>query len=626
MLRVAITGLILAISVAGLAEEKVSGTATPQVCRVLFLGDNTWHGGTLRRVLETLASARGQKVEITETPAKGRPLGEVIAGLIESTTEKKRWDIVVVFDHPLRLVVQRDRDELITELGALEELASRTIWALLPYQKPNLRVETERQTILARLCPDKDVCVLPLVRVFHQVRQLGGGATWLSDLTWERPTSFADYITACLITKVIWGLPQQLPNDIRISDTATLHIPEESLPIVGKVLSGVEISGISAAAISGEFAPELSVPQRLSSDGTPLTLTSGVIPGFLDWNDDDRFELVLCERTVGRWEVWKWPDPRSVLSLVQDAKFPASTANPEITALINSGATVFQVVDFDYDRRPDMLIGTNDGKIFLCRGQAGMVFGQPEVFQFQDGKPFQVPYLHRVYLGELTKDGVWDLVLGDKAGQVLVTSLVEKEGKPVWSPPRPISIGGLLLQVEGEASPVLADWDLDGTTDLIVGSRNGGVLWIRNIGSGTQASWAPPVSLVWPCGEEKTLLIPYRQGVELWEPTPGWSTQPAIADLNGDHLPDLFVGDSNCRVVKYRDLSPDEQVELDTMLKKRIELLQKVSRSPPEAITSDKAALWELTLELIQKSTDKRYERCGWIWYFQRKSLATPDE
>jgi len=621
-----ITGLILVLSMSGSAEEKISGDATTQACRVLFLGDNTWHGGTLRHVLETLAMARGQKVEITETPAKGRPLGEVIAGLLESTSDKKRWDVVVVFDHPLRLVVQRDRDELMTEIAALKEVASRTIWTLLPYQKPSLRVETERQQILARLCPDKGFHALPLVRVFHQVRQLGGGATWLSDLTWERPTSFSDYITACLVTQVIWGLPPQLPNDIRINDTATLHIPEESLPILAKVFSGVETTSLNVAGIAGEFAPELSLPQRLASGDAPLTLTSGVIPGFLDWNGDDRFELVLCERAVGRWEIWKWSDAKAVLSLAQDARFPATTVSPEITALINSGATVYQVVDFDYDRRPDMLIGTNDGRIVLCRGQSGMAFGLPEVLRFEDGKPFQVPYLHRAYLGELTKDGVWDLVLGDKAGQVLITSLVEKEGKSAWAQPRPVSIGGLLLQVEGEASPVLADWDLDGMTDLVVGSRNGSVLWLRNIGSGDQVTWAPPVSLVWPCEEEKTLLIPYREGVELWAPTPGWSTQPAITDLDGDHLPDLILGDSNCRVVKFRDLSPDEQLELDALLKKRMELLQKISQSPPEAITSNKAALWELTLELIQKSTNKRYERCGWVWYFQRKSLATPEE
>jgi hypothetical protein len=88
----------------------------------------------------------------------------------------------------------------------------------------------------------------------------------------------------------------------------------------------------------------------------------------------------------------------------------------------------------------------------------------------------------------------------------------------------------------------------------------------------------------------------------------------------------LVVGDSNCRVVKYRELSPEERKEIDALLKKRADLLQKIGQSPPEAITTEKAMLWETTLELIQKSTDRRYERCGWLWYFQRQSLATPDE
>jgi len=99
-----------------------------------------------------------------------------------------------------------------------------------------------------------------------------------------------------------------------------------------------------------------------------------------------------------------------------------------------------------------------------------------------------------------------------------------------------------------------------------------------------------------------------------------------VADLDGDHLPDLIIGDSNCRVVKYRDFTAEEQKEVDALLKKRREIVEKLSQSPPEEIARQKAALWEITLELIQKSTDRRYERCGWVWYLRRQSLATPDE
>ncbi len=618
--------LSLALGRAAFGEEKAPEAAPPQGLRILFLGDNPWNGGTLRRVFEAFAATYRRNIEITEIPAKDRPLGEVIAGLIESTPEKGRFDVVVAFDHPLRQVVQRDRAELITEIDTLEGLAPRIVWILSPYRKPTLRVETERQKILGRLPLPQGFSTLPLIRLFHQTRKLAGGAAWVNDLSLDRPTSFSDYLTAALLAQVLWGPAPQFPNDIRISDTASLRIPEEALPVLAKVLATLEITLPKGPALANAFAPELSPPQRFVGNGLPLTLTSGVIPGFFDWNADGRLELVLCGRETGQWEIWTWPTPDKPLSLAQAARFPAETVNPDLAAMIKAGATVFQLVDFDYDRHPDLLIGTNEGKLALCRGQAGMVFGRPEVCMLEDGKPFQVPYLHRAFLGELTKDGVWDLVLGDGAGQVFLTSLVEQGGRFLWGQPRPVTIEGLTLQVDGEASPVIADWDLDGLPDLIVGCRNGGVLWIRNVGSNEQPAWAPPVSLVWPPEEEETLLIPYRNGMELWTPTPGWSTQPSVADLDGDHLPDLIIGDSNCRVVKYRDFTAEEQKEVDALLKKRREIVEKLSQSPPEEIARQKAALWEITLELIQKSTDRRYERCGWVWYLRRQSLATPDE
>lgn len=626
ILMVLLAGFVLIAKAPVFGEEKPSEQGTSQVCRVLFLGDNTWHGGTLRRIFEAAGLARGHQVNITEIPAKGRPLGEVITALLEGGPEKGKWDFVVVFDHPVRILVQRDRDELVTEIRALQQLTPRIIWLLLPYQKFTRRGETERLEILARLGPHQGFDALPLVRLFQRTQQLAGSAPWARELSLDRPTSLSDYITACAIARVMWGTSEQLPNDIRISDAASLHIAEEALPLIAKVLSGPEVAQVSGVSVTGDFVPELSSPQQFLSDGMALTMSSAPIPGFLDWNGDGGLELALSERVIGQFQIWRWQGPNHILSLTQEARFPAGRLSPNLASLLKAGATVFQIVDFDHNRYPDLLIGTSDKKICLCRGQPGMVFGVPETFQLEDGTPFEVPYLYRAFIGELTKDGVWDLVVGDEGGQVFLASLMEKEGRLAWSRLRPISVGGLILQLEGGASPIFADWDLDGLSDLVVGSRYGSVIWMRNVGSGEQPDWAPPISLVWPCREESTALVPYRNDVELWTPTPGWSAQPAVADVNGDHLPDLILGDSNCRVVKYRDLSAEERQEIDVLLKKRAELLQKVNQASPETVTAAKAMLWEVTLELIQKSGDKRYERCGWLWYFQRKAIATPDE
>ncbi|MBC7338070.1 MAG: hypothetical protein H5U01_17605, partial [Clostridia bacterium] len=122
------------------------------------------------------------------------------------------------------------------------------------------------------------------------------------------------------------------------------------------------------------------------------------------------------------------------------------------------------------------------------------------------------------------------------------------------------------------------------------------------------------------------LPIPHRGNGrgELWRPCPGWSPCPIAADINGDHLPDLILGDINRRVVQFRDLTPEERAEVEKLLQQRDELLQKMQQEQPGQESALRAALWEVTLALLEKSRDRRYERCGWAWYFQRKALAAP--
>ncbi|MDF2936111.1 MAG: alpha integrin [Paenibacillaceae bacterium] len=98
------------------------------------------------------------------------------------------------------------------------------------------------------------------------------------------------------------------------------------------------------------------------------------------------------------------------------------------------------------------------------------------------------------------------------------------------------------------AYPAFADLDGDGRSDLIAGSADGRLYLFRNLGSRPEdyadqrlpEGLAPPDSF----GKKELLLTSFGKELQL----PSGYSAPAIADLNGDGMMDLAVGDKDGRV------------------------------------------------------------------------------
>lgn len=129
-------------------------------------------------------------------------------------------------------------------------------------------------------------------------------------------------------------------------------------------------------------------------------------------------------------------------------------------------------------------------------------------------------------------DGDLDMLVGNISGEVhwIANEGTKREFK--FGARRPVEAAGAPLKVSDDAHPVVADWDRDGTPDLVVGSGDGSIVWCK----GTATKSGPP-TLARP-----SALVAGGKPIAL-----GKRVKIAVADWNGDGLSDLLAGNFNYR-------------------------------------------------------------------------------
>ncbi len=132
-----------------------------------------------------------------------------------------------------------------------------------------------------------------------------------------------------------------------------------------------------------------------------------------------------------------------------------------------------------------------------------------------------------------------DLLIGNIEGAVFLLPNQGTRQKPVWGAPEKLKADHKPIVAPGQrAGPFVADWDGDGTLDLVLGGGSGQVVWYRNIGTAREPRLTLAGTLV-ETPPQKRLeadAVPQRSG-----PT----AKVCVVDWNGDGRPDLLVGDDN---------------------------------------------------------------------------------
>ncbi len=261
-----------------------------------------------------------------------------------------------------------------------------------------------------------------------------------------------------------------------------------------------------------------------------LAGVDNAVPEWVDWSGDGALDLMVGKsdgtidyylnigtRTKPAWEL-------------KEARFN----------ILNRGAFSAPLfADLNGDGLPDLLLAADRDQMALYLAKANNPKDRKAGLELwiEDENALHVKsmtgYDARAHIaaGDLFGNGRQDLVVGTASGQILVYENVGGKDLPAFR-----SAGGPVLPTpqRGFTAPALADVDGDGLLDLVVGDRNGRLELIKNVGTKKAPKWQ-------------------SGGLFYGQISVGASSVPLFADVDGDGLLDLLVGNSRGQVVFYRN-------------------------------------------------------------------------
>jgi hypothetical protein len=196
------------------------------------------------------------------------------------------------------------------------------------------------------------------------------------------------------------------------------------------------------------------------------------------------------------------------------------------------------LVDLDGDGRSDLLTGSWSGTIWFFRRQADGHFAAGEVLKDRAGQALNVGSAAAAFAADWDGNGSMDLIVGTLLGELYLIPNEGRRDAPAFGKPRRLEAAGKPITIAGgDAAPAVADWDGDGKLDLVVGAADGSVVWFRNAGTVRE----PRLEAARPLVPASPLS---RHDNDQRRPGPwGLRAKPCVVDWDGDGRPDLLLGD-----------------------------------------------------------------------------------
>ncbi|MBN1505398.1 MAG: VCBS repeat-containing protein [Sedimentisphaerales bacterium] len=253
---------------------------------------------------------------------------------------------------------------------------------------------------------------------------------------------------------------------------------------------------MSLAVLAPAGALDLGPEEIVEAKGVDIVVPGYSVPSFEDWNNDLLKDLIVGEGSPSLGKVRIYLNVGTEAEPQFDNFFYAQSGAFDLSCSPSGCLGCFpRVVYWDADDRKDLLVGQSDGTVMIF-----LNVGTDENPTFD--------------YGTFLKVGAED---------------------------------ALTLDVGYRATPTPLDWNGDGLLDLVAGAYDGAIHIYYNCGC--DGALPPHFCFSEPSGD-------YAQEDGLALVVPGGRSSPAVADLDGDGLNDLLVGNTYGEVLFYQNMAP----------------------------------------------------------------------
>jgi len=304
--------------------------------------------------------------------------------------------------------------------------------------------------------------------------------------------------------------------------------------------------------------PQFLPPKFFQQQADMLKFGALVTPCSFDW-DNDGDEDLICGNTAGYigfienldgGDPPRWAAPVYLKAGGEIIRIMAGP-NGSIQGPCEAkwGYTTLNVVDWNHDGLPDILVNSIWGKVLFYRNigtrqKPKLSPAQPIEVEWPGNPPkpawnwwepegniLVTQWRTTPAIIDYDENGLNDLVMLDHEGYLALFKRAKRNGQLILLPGERIftsKMSGLLRMNDGTAGKsgrrkfCFADWDLDGRLDLMVNSRN--INFFRNVST------------------ENNTHVFSDQGIVADRILAGHTTSPTIVDFNKDGIPDLLVG------------------------------------------------------------------------------------